>query len=70
MQGVSSVVPCLSDDCAFDSLRKLDGVVVIHSDRVSRPKVTVCAVFLYWVHCIVDGDSLQLMFVSIQSLSE
>jgi hypothetical protein len=64
------VVPCLGDDCAFGSLRELDGVVVIHSDRPSQPEVTVCAVFSYWVRCIVDGNSLQLMLVSIQSLSE
>lgn len=56
MQGVSPLVPCLGCDCALGSLRELVGVVVIRSDRLSRPEGTVCAVFSCLARGIVDGN--------------
>jgi hypothetical protein len=47
MLGVSPVVPCLSDDCAWGSLRELDSTVVIHVDRPCAARSDgLCRVFV------------------------
>jgi hypothetical protein len=68
MQGVSPVVPCLSCDCAFGSLRELICAVVIRSDRLLRPEVMVCAMF--YVGSVASWMAMASNRCEFQSLRE